>query len=189
MADILTTIKTLQKAVISFPDPDRCLQHMASKRWSDSVTRPRCGCPNASALTTQNRWKCKNKECRQQFSVKVGALMEDSGRETLRREIKKDVKEDSTLYTDTHSSYDLLNVEYVWVVIDSANKYVGGKIYTNGIEDSWMLLKRTLQGTYISVEPFHLFRYLDEQTFRLNERSLTAGERFGVVIHHFGDSK
>jgi hypothetical protein len=33
------------------------------------------------------------------------------------------------------------------------------------------LLKRSIKGTYVSVEPFHLFRYLDEQAFRFNERA------------------
>ncbi len=58
----------------------------------------------------------------------------------------------------------------------------GGAHVTNGIENFWSLLKRGLKGTYVSVEPFHLFRYLDEQSFRFNNRTLTDGERFSIVV-------
>lgn len=60
-------------------------------------------------------------------------------------------------------------------------RYVDGQIHTNGIENFWSLLKRGLKGTYVSVEPFHLFRYLDEQSFRYNHRKLTDSERFSIV--------
>jgi len=63
-------------------------------------------------------------------------------------------------------------------VIDHAEKYVDGQVHTNGIENFWSLLKRTLKGTYVAVEPFHLFRYLDEQTFRFNLRKGTDADRF-----------
>ena len=63
-------------------------------------------------------------------------------------------------------------------MIDHAVQYVDGKIHTNGIENFWSLLKRGIKGTYISVEPFHLFRYLDEQAFRFNLRKGTDGARF-----------
>jgi hypothetical protein len=64
-----------------------------------------------------------------------------------------------------------LEGEYAHQVIDHAVKYVDGQIHTNGLENFWSLLKRSISGTYVSVEPFHLFRYLDEQTFRYNNRS------------------
>src|SRR6202035_6078158 len=68
-------------------------------------------------------------------------------------------------------------------VIDHAERYVDGKIHTNGLENFWSLLKRGLKGTYISVEPFHLFRYLDEQVYRYNNRAtkdnpVNDGDRF-----------
>jgi hypothetical protein len=63
-------------------------------------------------------------------------------------------------------------------VIDHAEAYVHGTIHTNGMENYWSLLKRTLKGTYVSVEPFHLFRYLDEQAFRFNTRKMTDFARF-----------
>jgi hypothetical protein len=59
---------------------------------------------------------------------------------------------------------------YIHNVIDHAEKYADGQVHANGLENFWSLLKHALRGTYISVEPFHLFRYLDEQAFRFNTR-------------------
>ena len=55
-------------------------------------------------------------------------------------------------------------------MIDHAVQYVDGRVHSNGLENFWSLLKRSIGGTYVSVEPFHLFRYLDEQSFRYNNR-------------------
>jgi len=63
-------------------------------------------------------------------------------------------------------------------VIDHAESYAEGKVHANGLENFWSLLKRSIKGTYVAVEPFHLFRYLDEQSFRFNNRKLTDGMRF-----------
>jgi transposase-like protein len=63
-------------------------------------------------------------------------------------------------------------------VIDHAVAYVDGAVHTNGLENFWSLLKRSISGTYVSVEPYHLHRYLDEQSFRFNNRKATATERF-----------
>ena len=66
--------------------------------------------------------------------------------------------------------------------------YVNGNVHTNGMENFWSLLKRGINGTYVSVEPFHLFRYVDEQAFRFNTRldvdgeKLTDAERFSMVV-------
>jgi hypothetical protein len=62
-------------------------------------------------------------------------------------------------------------------MVDHAVEYVSGRIHTNGIECFWSLLKRGLKGTYISVEPFHLGRYVDEQVFRFNERKGSDSDR------------
>jgi hypothetical protein len=75
-------------------------------------------------------------------------------------------------------SYNGLNSDYVHQAIDHAREYVRGNVHTNGLENFWCLLKRGIRGTYVSVEPFHLFRYLDEQAFRFNEREMTDSERF-----------
>ena len=70
-------------------------------------------------------------------------------------------------------------------VIDHAEKYVDGQVHTNGCENYWSLLKRAIKGTYVSVEPFHLFRYLDEQAFRFNHRrDMNDADRFSTVIYH-----
>jgi hypothetical protein len=79
-------------------------------------------------------------------------------------------------------SYDGLANEFTHQVIDYAEAYVDGNVHTNNCENFWSLLKRGINGTYISVEPFHLFRYLDEQAFRYNERELTDAERFAIVV-------
>jgi transposase-like protein len=98
---------------------------------------------------------------------------------TLQNEIQKHVQAGAALYSDALQSYKGLDAEYVHKVIDHAEAYVQGKIHTNGLENFWSLLKRGLSGTYVSVEPFHLFRYLDEQTFRYNNRKETTdSERF-----------
>jgi transposase-like protein len=103
----------------------------------------------------------------------------DVKRETLQIHVRKYVKGGSYLFTDAWLGYHGLDREYVHQVIDHAETYVKGSVHTNGIENFWSLLKRGLKGTYVSVEPFHLFRYLDEQAFRFNNRKLeNDGERF-----------
>jgi hypothetical protein len=85
------------------------------------------------------------------------------------------------LYTDNHVSYDGLN-DYVRGIVDHVREYVIGNVHTNGIENFWSLLKRGLKGTYISVEPFHLGRYVDEQVFRFNEREGSDADRFRTAL-------
>jgi hypothetical protein len=81
-----------------------------------------------------------------------------------------------------------LESEYKHKVINHAAQYVDGQVHTNGIENFWSLLKRGITGTYVSIEPFHLFRYLDEQAFRFNNRKnesghkLSDGERFDLAL-------
>jgi transposase-like protein len=305
MSDALATIKTLQEAMVYFADQDRCLEYIVQKRWPNGVTCPHCGSHRVGFLATQQRWKCKNKECRKQFSIKVGTIMEDSplgldkwlcaiwlivnakngisscelgrslgitqksawfllhrvrlamqtgtfeklsgeveadetyvgqkarnmhadkrkekiqgrgtsgkaivlgamqrgpkgetkvkakvikstDRETLKREVESAVEKGSTLYTDAHAGYDLLNADYVRLVIDHAVKYVDGKITTNGIENFWTLLKRALKGTYVAVEPFHLHRYLGEQSFRYNERKGSDQDGFLKALDQIGERR
>jgi hypothetical protein len=61
------------------------------------------------------------------------------------------------------------------------NTFVARSLRT-GIENFWSLLKRTIKGTYVSVEPYHLGRYLDEQSFRFNEREDNDAGRFKSVL-------
>ncbi len=102
-------------------------------------------------------------------------------KKAIQAEVRKHVQAGSALYTDALKSYDGLT-EFEHGVVDHAVQYVDGKIHTNGMENFWSLLKRGIKGTYVSVEPFHLFRYLDEQTFRFNNRKITDGERFGMAV-------
>ena len=51
------------------------------------------------------------------------------------------------------------------------------------------MLKRTIKGSYVSVEPFHLRRYLDEQVFRFNARDGRDAERFVVVASALADKR
>ncbi len=100
----------------------------------------------------------------------------------LQAEVKKHVEAGSALYTDALLSYEGLAGDYAHQVVDHAVEYVNGRIHTNGLENFWSLLKRGINGTYISVEPFHLFRYLDEQAFRYNNRKFTDAERFEFAV-------
>lgn len=88
----------------------------------------------------------------------------------IQAEVRKHVEVGSALYTDALLSYNGLEGEYAHKVIDHAVAYVDGATHTNTLENFWALLKRGISGTYVSVEPFHLFRYLDEQMFRYNYR-------------------
>jgi transposase-like protein len=101
--------------------------------------------------------------------------------ETLQPEILRHVEKGAELFTDAWASYNGLDAEYIHQVINHAEEYVRGNVHTNGIENFWSLLKRSIKGTYVSVEPFHLFRYLDEQTFRFNERHGKDADRFATV--------
>jgi len=109
-------------------------------------------------------------------------VIPNTKRTTLHEEVRSNVESGSEVFTDALRSYDGLSPEYVHQVIDHAEKYAEGNVHTNGIENFWSLLKRSINGTYVSVEPFHLFRYLDEQAFRFNYRKdLNDGERFTIV--------
>jgi transposase-like protein len=290
--------KTLHDAIKYFADEDRALDFMKSIRWPDGFVKcPRCGSEDVSFLATRRIWKCKSAHEKQQFSVKVGTVLEDSPigldkwlsafwlianakngissyelhrsigvtqksawfmlhrirlamqndsteqfsgrveadetfiggrarnmhadkkgsvkagtvgkvavmgllernsperhsrvkvrvvrnvrRHGLQKEIKKEVVEGSEIYTDALRSYSGLEQAYVHNVIDHAECYAKGHVHTNGLENFWSLLKRGIKGTYVSVEPFHLFRYLDEQSFRFNERKDNDAGRFVKVV-------
>jgi transposase-like protein len=285
--------KTLQEAIKFFADPETCVTFMAQLRWPEGVTCPNCEGKAVSYLTTRRMWKCMDKDCRKQFSVKVGTLMEDSAigldkwlaaiwlianakngissyeihralgvtqksgwfllhrirlamqtgtfekmsgtvevdetfigglsrnmhkhkreakisgtggagkavvmgllerhgddskvrtkvipnrsQETLQGTVRNHVEPGSEVFTDAYKSYMGLSEEYTHQFTSHAEEYVRGNVHTNGIENFWSLLKRSIKGTYVSVEPFHLFRYLDEQAFRFNERKVKDADRF-----------
>jgi transposase-like protein len=101
---------------------------------------------------------------------------------TLQAEVRKHVEAGAALYTDALLSYEGLAGDYAHQVVDHAVQYVDGRVHTNGLENFWSLLKRGVSGTYVSVEPFHLFRYLDEQAFRFNNRKATDADRFNMAL-------
>jgi transposase-like protein len=91
-------------------------------------------------------------------------------RHELQKAIRENVEAGSAIFSDELRSYQGLEDEYDHAVINHAVEYVNGNVHTNTMENFWSLLKRSLHGTYVSVEPFHLFRYIDEQAFRYKTR-------------------
>jgi transposase-like protein len=294
MKDAIEFPETLTEAIKYFADADRALQFVASMRWEKGeAICPCCQSKNVAFLATRRLWKCR--DCKKQFSVKVGTIFEDSAlgldkwlpafwmivnakngisscelaralgvtqktawfmlhrirlamqnestdklsgevevdetyiggavrkmnsarrskrgrgtggvgkeivmgllerkgkiklkhvanarRATVQCEVRDKVEAGSQVFTDALPSYNGLNQEYIHQAIDHAKEYVRGNVHTNGLENFWALLKRGIRGTYVSVEPFHLFRYLDEQAFRFNERESNDAGRFlkGII--------
>lgn len=288
--------ETLLEVTRYFADPERCVKFMASIRWPDGVTCHHCGSKREDHyyLKTRRIWKCK--DCRKQFSVKMGTVMEESPlgldiwfvamwllanaknginsyelaralgihqqsawfvlhrlrlalsagsfekkvvgtceadetyiggrisnmhkdkkekmpkgrgtvgkaivmgilergsegklssvrakvieniqRETLHGEVREHVEPGSSIFTDSLASYQGLDGDYDHKFVDHAVAYVEGLVHTNGLENFWSLLKRTVHGTYTRIDPEHLFRYLDEQAYRFNNRKDDDQGRF-----------
>jgi transposase-like protein len=290
---------SLQEAIEFFANADNCRKYVVARRWPNGVECPTCGCKDVIFLANQNRWQCRNKHSKRQFSLKTGTIYEDSPlgldkwlvatwlvsnckngvsscevaralnitqktawfmdhrirfslgmgpgnklsgqveadetyiggkarnmhadkravkitgtggkdkaavmgilergpksvgskvrvkvidntkKKTLQSEIREHVLAGSAVFTDALKSHEGLD-EFQHEVVDHAVEYVRGEVHTNGLENFWSLLKRGIHGTYVSVEPFHLFRYLDEQAFRYNNRKgLNDGERFDIAV-------
>ncbi|HWX15369.1 MAG TPA: IS1595 family transposase [Chthoniobacterales bacterium] len=286
--------QTLHDAIKYFSNEENAFNFIKAIRWPDGVVKcPTCGSAKLSFLSTRKLWKCKNAHAKQQFSVKVGTVLEDSAitldkwlcafwlivnakngissyelhraigvtqktawfmlqrirlamqqgsiekmkgrveadetfigglarnmhkskkkhlgtggagkvavmgllernapdggsrvrckvvpnvrRGALDPAVRQNVETGSEVITDAFPSYESLSDAYVHQVIDHAECYAKDHVHTNGLENFWSLLKRALKGTYVNVEPFHLFRYLDEQAFRFNERKENDAGRF-----------
>jgi transposase-like protein len=108
-------------------------------------------------------------------------VVDNTKKKTLQSEIRDHVLAGSALFTDSLKSYEGLS-DFQHEVVDHAVEYARCEVHTNGLENFWSLVKRGLNGTYISVEPFHLFRYLDEQAFRYNNRKMNDGDRFDIAV-------
>jgi transposase-like protein len=114
-------------------------------------------------------------------------VVADTKRRTLQGIVREHTKPGTDLMSDASPSYVGLQKDYEHQVIDHAVAYVHGNVHTNGLENYWSLLKRGIKGTYVGVEPFHLFRYLDEQSFRFNNRStkdnlMNDADRFDLAL-------
>lgn len=292
--------KTLLEAVRYFSDLSVCFTHMLAVKWPDGkVVCPKCGSDAVGLIRSRAKLQCKAKDCRKQFSVKVGTIFEDSplgldkwfvaiwciandkngisshelgralgvtqktawfmlhrirlamqtksfrklngeveGDETfiggasqnmhkwkrerkikgrgavgkaivqgllqrtvddnvsevratvvpatdessLHHNVLKNVDSGSHFYTDAASVYSSLADRYFHGFVDHVTNYVSGRVHINGIENFWALLKRSIKGTYVSVQPFHLQRYVDEQAWRFNHRDKNDGSRFFRVL-------
>jgi len=110
-------------------------------------------------------------------------VIRDSKRGTLLDNIDDNSERGSHVYTDELKAYFGLQADYAHDVINHAEAYAVGNVHTNGLENFWSLMKRHLRGTYVCVEPFHLFRYMDEQAFRFNNRrDVTDAQRFDKAV-------
>ncbi|HEY7097452.1 MAG TPA: IS1595 family transposase [Terriglobales bacterium] len=115
-------------------------------------------------------------------------VIPNTRRETLQNHILREVFPGSKVYTDEWLGYQGLAKKFAHEIVNHMETYVDGKVHTQGIENFWSLLKRGLKGTYVAVEPFHLFRYVDEQVFRFNNRKnedgtkITDAERFTKAL-------
>jgi transposase-like protein len=113
----------------------------------------------------------------------VAEVIDNTRYETVVPNVHANIDEGSTVYTDEATHYFSLQGWFDHQVVNHAETYVNGNVHTNGIENFWSCLKRTIGGTYVSVEPFHLFRYVDEQAFRYdNRKPMDDSERFSYVM-------
>jgi transposase-like protein len=117
----------------------------------------------------------------------VTKVVVDTKQESLLSEIDNRVAAGSEVFTDAFPAHRAMDEKFVHHVIDHAVEYVNGQVHTNDIENYWSLLKRTIKGTYVSVEPLHLFQCLDDQAFRFNNRKLNDFERFVDALRNISD--
>ena len=132
---------------------------------------------------------------REQRKVRA-TVLPNIKRETLQAEILKQVEQGSMVYTDRAVAYDktALAGRYAHQVVNHLERYVNGRVHTNGLGNFWSLLKCGLNGTYVAVEPFHLFRYVDEQVFRYNNRGtrkekVSDLDRFELALSQIGGKR
>jgi hypothetical protein len=116
------------------------------------------------------------------------SVVPDRGKAVMQQHVRAHIEKGSQIHSDEFVGIWRMDDEYEHNVVNHLEAYVQGNVHTNTIENFWSLLKRGLNGTYISVEPFHLFRYVDEQAFRYNNRKDRDGEvicdaeRFSIAV-------
>jgi transposase-like protein len=110
-------------------------------------------------------------------------VVPDRAKNTMKPLIEGNVDRGRTIYTDEYPVGWWTEDNYLHEAVNHLEAYVSGNCHTNGLENFWSLLKRSINGTYVSVEPFHLFRYVDEQAFRFNNRlPMGDGDRFSYLV-------
>lgn len=111
------------------------------------------------------------------------AVIPDRTKPVMREHVENHVEPGAQIYSDEAAAHWRMDDKYIHQIVNHLETYVAGNVHTNGLENFWSLLKRGLGGTYVSVEPFHLFRYVDEQAFRYNNRKdMNDAARFSEVI-------
>jgi transposase-like protein len=132
--------------------------------------------------------RSKDRKTKEEKRKKVGdhstvhaEVVPNAKKVTVQPIVRKVVEPGATVYTDELQSYDGLT-EYVHRVINHSKEYVGGNIHTNGMENFWSLFGRCVRGTYVSVEPDHLNRYVAEEVFRFNQREIGDGGRLTTAL-------
>jgi hypothetical protein len=156
----------------------------ASRRAKFKVARESSMTGDANLVNKTAVWGVLDREQRKVRATVVAKV----NRESLQVAVLNQVEHGSKIYTDEARVYRSLPNEYTHEFVNHLERYVDGQVHTNGLENFWSLTKRTLSGTYVAVEPFHLHRYLDEQMFRYNNRKdesgrkLTDAERFDLAV-------
>lgn len=156
----------------------------ASRRAQFKAARESSMTGDANLVNKTAVWGVLDRQQRQIRATVVSKV----NREALQAAVLNQVEHGSKIYTDEARVYKSLPKEYTHEFVNHMERYVNGQVHTNGLENFWSLTKRTLSGTYVSVEPFHLHRYLDEAMFRYNNRlgdngrKLTDAERFSLAV-------
>jgi transposase-like protein len=112
----------------------------------------------------------------------ITRMIRDASAHVLQGHIRANVEPGAQVMTDSAMAYRGLRRDYIHQHVNHAVEYVRDTVHSNGIENFWSLLKRTIKGTYVSVDPGHLTRYLSEQSFRFNERKDNDLGRFRSVL-------
>jgi transposase-like protein len=116
------------------------------------------------------------------------SVVPERTRKVMQEHVRAHIEKGTQIHSDQAAEFWRMDDEYVHNVINHLEGYVQGNVHTNTLENFWSLLKRGINGTYVSVEPFHLFRYVDEQAFRYNTRKhrdgevVTDAERFSTAV-------
>jgi len=155
----------------------------ASRRAQFKAARESAMTGDANLVNKTAVWGVLDRE---QRKVRATVVLKVN-REALQTAVLNQVEYGSKIYTDEAKVYHSLPKEYVHEFVNHMEKYVQGRVHTNGLENFWSLLKLGLSGTYVAVEPFHLHRYLDEQMFRYNNRAtkdnpLNDSDRFDLAV-------